>query len=123
MISSYTFLYCFTYRLLENKTKAKNRISFAVQSFIGLALIIYFGILIIILKTDYNMDFHPSLNKNIVGLSVAIIFFSINYLFFDRNERYKGLLEKYDKLKRGECFYHKIVWTAIVLLPIVLKII
>jgi|WetSurMetagenome_2_1015567.scaffolds.fasta_scaffold41410_2 hypothetical protein len=123
MINSYTFLYCYFYKLLENKTKAKDRISFGVQSFIGLGLIIYLVILMIILVSDYDLYFHPNLNKYLFGLGYAIIFYSINYLLFDRNERYKGLLDKYNRIQRSERIYHIIIWTAIILLPIVLKII
>jgi len=77
----------------------------------------------IILKSDYNLDFRPSLNKNLFGLGTAIMFFSFNYVLFDRNERYKGLLDKYNHIQNTERLFHLIFWIAILLLPIVLKLI
>lgn len=122
-LNPYTFLYCSLYQFLENKTNAKDRVSFGVQSFIAIGVIIYFVIVVVIIKTNYDISFDLKLNKYIFGLTFSAGYFLLNYLLFDKGDRYIKLLEKYNNLLRREKVSHIVFWVIALLIPFALEII
>jgi hypothetical protein len=121
-LNPYTFLYCSFYKFLEKKTNAKDRISFAVQSFSVIGFMIYFMIVAIIIKTNYNIPISLKMNKYIFGLAVTIGYYSLNYFLFDKNDRYINLLEKYNNLLPREKLFHLVFWMIVLIIPVGLKI-
>lgn len=122
-LNPYSFLYCSFYKFWGNKTKEIDRISFGVQSLIGVGLIVYFVILIIILKTNYNLSLNMKMNKHIFGITTTIAYYTLNYLIFDRNNRYKRLIEIYSRISIVEKTFHTFFWIIFLLTPFVLRFI
>lgn len=121
-MNPYSFLYCSIYRFLENKTQEKDRISFAVQSFIALALIIYLVITFIVIKTGFKLSLDLRMNKLFVGVIFTLIFYLTNYLLFDRKNRYIDLLNKYTFISRAGKILHSIFWLIVLITPLVLNV-
>jgi hypothetical protein len=121
-LNPYTFLYCSFYRFLENKTREKDRISFGVQSFIGIAFILYFVITSITIKTNCNLSLGVTMNKYVFGFTTTILYFTINYLIFDKNNRYQKLLIRLNNISKPETIIHVLFWIIVLLIPFISKI-
>ena len=118
----YSFLYCSIYKFLENKTQEKDRISFAVQSFIALALIIYLVITFVVIKTGFKLSLGLRTNKLLVGVIFTLIFYLTNYILFDRKNRYIDLLNKYTFISRTGKTLHSIFWLIVLVMPLLLNV-
>lgn len=120
-LNPYSFLYCGFFKFWENKTEYQDRISFGVQSFFAVGLIIYLLVLGITLDKYFHISTKIAIDKFTFGIIGTVIYFGLNYLIFDRNERYKKLLEKYDQISIFEKIFHYIFWIFILFLPYILK--
>jgi hypothetical protein len=120
-LNPWTFLYCAFYKFLENKTREKDRISFSVQAFIAIGLIIYLVITAIVIKSNFNISLGLKFNKYIIGVCFSIIYFVINYIMFDRDNRYLKLLTLYCKTTKIERLIHISFWMLIILIPLILN--
>ena len=121
-LNPYTFLYCSLYKFFENKSKAKDRISFGLQSLLGIGFMIYFAIIVIIIKTKYDLSFHLGMNKYLFGLLFTIVYYSLSYLLFDKNDRYIKFLDSYRDLQSREIIFHFVFWVIVLLIPFGLNI-
>jgi hypothetical protein len=121
-LNPYAFLYCSLYKFIENKTREKDRISFGVQSFIGIAFILYFVITGIIIKTNCRLSLSVTMNKYVFGLTTTILYFTINYLIFDKNNRYQKLLIRFNNISKIETIIHVFFLAIVLLIPLISKI-
>ena len=118
MVNPYYFLFYLFFKFLDPIAKEKDRVPFTIVAFIGLGIIIHSVILLIVIKTYFDIEILPKMNKLLFGLIFAGIFFFINNYLFERNNRY---LEIIGKIKQ-EKMYKKINALLIVLLYLSLPI-
>jgi len=124
MINPYYYLFYLIYSFLNKNVKYKENIVFGTYSIMFILLFLhlfYLMITLISLFPDYH--YKLSIPKPVFGISLVALFFILNYLLFDRKERYKLVIDRLIKTK----IYKKILTGILIILylfmPIILKII
>lgn len=104
MVNPYYFFFYLFYKLLRPLAKDEDRIPFAIIAFMSIVLIIHAVVLFITIKSYYNINVLPKINKLLFGGVFAVLYFTLNNYLFEKNNRYIGLMQK---IKDAE-FYRKI---------------
>ncbi len=111
MVNPYYFFFYLFYKVLKPLAKDEGRIPFAIIAFMSIVFIIHTVILFITIKTHYGVSILPGMNKLLFGGIFTVIYFTINNLLFERNNRYIKLMKR---IKEAP-FYQKIVALSVII--------
>ena len=112
MVNPYYFFFYLFYKLLKPLAKDEDRIPFSIIALMSVVLIIHTVVLLITIKSNFDINILPRMNKLLFGGIIAILYFALNNYLFEKNNRYISLMKKMKEAK----FYRKI--TALLLLVI-----
>ncbi len=112
MVNPYYFFFYLFYKALKPLAKDKDRIPFSIIALMAVVLIIHTVVLLITIKSNFDLNILPRMNKLLFGGIIAILYFALNNYLFEKDNRYIRLMKKMKEAK----FYRKI--TALLLLVI-----
>jgi uncharacterized protein YhhL (DUF1145 family) len=104
MVNPYYFFFYLLYRVLKPLSKDEDRIPFAIIAFMALVFIIHAVILLVTINSYYDLTALPRMNKLLFGVVCAILYFLVNNILFERNDRYIYLMKRIKEAR----FYKKI---------------
>lgn len=110
MVNPYYFFFYLFYKVLKPLAKDEDRIPFAIIAFMAIVLIVHTVLLLITIKSHYDITILPRMNKLLFGGIFGVFYFAVNNFLFEKNNRYIDLMKRIKEAK----FYKKI--TALIFL-------
>jgi chromate transport protein ChrA len=104
MVNPYYYLFYLFYRVLKPLSKDEDRIPFAIIAFMAIVFIIHAVIMLVVFKSYYDLTALPRMNKLLFGVVSAILYFLVNNILFEKNNRYVYLMKR---IKEAS-FYKKV---------------
>lgn len=98
MINPIYYLFYFGHKIHKSIIK-EDKIVSMLTSLMAAVLLIHLIILAIVIKTRLKIEIFPEMNKLIFGIGFTILSIGSFYYLFERNDRYKKILEKIEKAK------------------------
>jgi len=94
MINLYSYLFYSIYNCTRPIIKYEDKASFSIISFMLLLIMVYFGFMSYAIWSLDNYTIDLIINSKILSLGIVGGFYGLNYLIFQKNNRYIAIMEK-----------------------------
>jgi hypothetical protein len=122
MVNPYYYLFYLSFKCLGNPLKRESNDIFVSSSLLVLLFIIHSVFFLIILKTNYNIELLPNINKFGFGVIFTIAVFIINYYLLEFKYKYIKVLKEMKKAERYKKITCAFVLVIYLLMPFYLNI-